>query len=312
MIISSEKNRFDDFCYHKKYYLSIKAQRDKYPNYFPLNETIENDPHPHYHYDLLHRMIVNWGIFSMPQHLILTRTIENIAHFLTLEYFHESPSHITLPFALKAMTVFCATGPYMLTSSIFDTVVSVEDELTKLKLSHGNSTHKLNYLVANFTPATANETVASIEERKKIIHSVFNYTIHGHDFADIGGKFKAVGKARNTKEHYAYRMQHQDIPLLQVFDNTTNVYSYNGLFAYYGKSLVYLMNNESYLVQHTDLVEALDDQQRNILRLPSNVLHMYPLSNRSLVMDDLPRMLAVRNERFRYFDRPYFSGFNYL
>ena len=109
MIISSEKNRFDDFCYHKKYYLSIKAQRDKYPNYLPLNETVENYPHPHYHYDLLHRLIINWGIFSMPQHLILTRTIENLVHFLTLEYFHESASHITQPYALKAMTVFCAT-----------------------------------------------------------------------------------------------------------------------------------------------------------------------------------------------------------
>jgi hypothetical protein len=312
MIISSEKNRFDDFCYHKKYYLSIKAQRDKYPNYLPLNETTENDPHPHYHYDLLHRLIINWGIFSMPQHLILTRTIENLVHFLTLEYFHESASHITQPYALKAMTVFCATGPYMLTSSIFDVMVTVEDELTKLKLSHGNSTHKLNYLVANFTPATANETVASIEERKKIIYSVFNYTIHGHDFSDLGGKFKAIDKALNTNEYYVYRMQHQDIPLLQVFDNTTNVYNYNGIFAHYGKGLVYLMNNESYLVKHTDLVEALDYQQRSILRLPSDVLHMYPLSNRSLVMDDLPLMLAVRNERFRYFDRPFFSGFNYL
>ena len=79
-----------------------------------------------------------------------------------------------------------------------------------------------------------------------------------------------------------YRMQHQDIPLLQVFDNTTNIYNYNGLFAFLGRTLVYFMNNESNLVQHTDLVEALEDQPRFILRLPSDVLHMYPMSNRSL------------------------------
>ena len=292
--------------------MSVKSQTEKYPFFFTLNETVVEEPHPHHHYELLHRLIINWGIFSMPQHLFITRTIENIVHFLTLEYFHSSASHITMPYALKAMTVFCATGPYMFTSSIAETLITVEDELTRLKSSPGNTTHKLNHLIPDFTPSTANETAASIEQRKKVIFAVVNYTYHARDFHDWGGQFSMVYREKNTDEYYVYRMQHRDLPLLQVFDNTTNIYYLNGKFAYSGKSVVYLMNNESHTVLHSDLLEALGDHQRTILRLPDEVMTMYPLSNRSLTMDDLPLMLAVRNERYRYFGRPDFAGFSYL
>ena len=66
-------------------------------------------------------MLANWGIMTKPFHPVLLKTLENIVEVIRREYLR-LPAIFMLPTEPRWKAVHCATGPMLLTSSVFETM----------------------------------------------------------------------------------------------------------------------------------------------------------------------------------------------
>jgi hypothetical protein len=169
------------------------------------------------------QVVINWLMFSRPEHPILVRYLTNLILLMKREYFHKE----VFPNARvhhSWQRLIYTTGPGMLTASVFEEVgrflSNPSVKITTFENGSISSSHSYSSLHSSTTGQNSNSFNEIHKLETENASLVFRYA--GTDFHHYGGVFKYFSKATYkdaSESHYITRMTKGADLFLHYFDD---------------------------------------------------------------------------------------------